>query len=205
MVERGELRLAPASDKPAPPAKLGQVSDEEAFRREMASVRRLGWSDTPVRLPEVIPPKRGSSGDTGPAEPAELAELAEFVSGRGEMDPFAAGLGVAGVASDRAMRILERLKRGDFSVQAHLDLHGATPDEARPAVERFLRRCRHQRLMCVRIVHGRGRHSAEEPSALKREVTRWLSSRKLSKWVVAFASARWKDGGAGAIYVLLGQ
>jgi DNA-nicking Smr family endonuclease len=38
---------------------------------------------------------------------------------------------------------------------------------------------------------------------MKREVTRWLSSRRLSRTVVAFASARWNDGGSGAVYVLL--
>jgi DNA-nicking Smr family endonuclease len=55
----------------------------------------------------------------------------------------------------------------------------------------------------VRVIHGRGTHSETEPSLMKREVTRWLSSRRLSRTVVAFASARWKDGGSGAVYVLL--
>jgi DNA-nicking Smr family endonuclease len=53
------------------------------------------------------------------------------------------------------------------------------------------------------VIHGRGTHSETEPSLMKREVTRWLSSRRLSRTVVAFASARWKDGGSGAVYVLL--
>jgi DNA-nicking Smr family endonuclease len=55
----------------------------------------------------------------------------------------------------------------------------------------------------VRVIHGRGTHSETEPSLMKREVTRWLSSKRLSRTVVAFASARWKDGGSGAVYVLL--
>jgi len=162
-------------------------------------VHRLGWSDTPIPPPPRLPARRTSEDDTG------LSDLEAFVAGRGELDPFAAGLGVAGASSARGQHFVERLKQGHFSVQAHLDLHGATPEEARPVVVRFLRRCRQQRLSCVRIVHGRGKHSSEEPSVLKTAVTRWLSSRKLSKWVVAFASARWRDGGAGAIYVLLCQ
>jgi DNA-nicking Smr family endonuclease len=56
---------------------------------------------------------------------------------------------------------------------------------------------------CVRVIHGRGTHSETEPSLMKREVTRWLSSRRFSRTVVAFASARWRDGGSGAVYVLL--
>jgi DNA-nicking Smr family endonuclease len=46
-------------------------------------------------------------------------------------------------------------------------------------------------------------HSESEPSFVKREVTKWLSSKRLSRAVVAFASARWTDGGSGAVYVLL--
>ena len=198
MVERGELRLAPETDKPPPPKRRVAVTDDEAFAQEMESVRRLGWSDTPVELPEMAEAMGPTTSDD-----SGLDELAAFVAGEGELDPFAAGLGVAGAASQSGRRFLERLKKGDFSVQAHLDLHGATPEEARPAVERFLRRSRHQGLSCVRIIHGRGRHSSEEPSVLKKAVTHWLSSRKLARWVVAFASARWRDGGAGAIYVLL--
>jgi DNA-nicking Smr family endonuclease len=73
----------------------------------------------------------------------------------------------------------------------------------RPALERFLRESQRLGHSCVRIIHGRGMHSESEPSFVKREVTKWLSSKRLSRTVVAFASARWTDGGSGAVYVLL--
>jgi DNA-nicking Smr family endonuclease len=136
-------------------------------------------------------------------EAEALAALSDFVAGRGEIDPFATGEGVEGASSQEGRRYLARLKRGEFSVQGHLDLHGFGREDARPALERFLREAQRMGHSCVRVVHGRGTHSESEPSLMKREVTRWLSSRRLSRTVVAFASARWRDGGSGAVYVLL--
>ena len=200
MVERGEIQLFASGDKPvAPPRNVASsLSDEEAFALGMEDVRPLGWSSTPlsIREPLELPVSHRRE-----AEP--LDSLRAFVSGQGEMDPFATGEGVEGASTPRGRRYLARLKRGEFSVQGHLDLHGFGRTEARDALERFLREAQHRGYTCVRVVHGRGTHSETEPSLMKREVTRWLSSRRMSRTVVAFASARWKDGGSGALYVLL--
>ncbi|HEY7818025.1 MAG TPA: Smr/MutS family protein [Vicinamibacteria bacterium] len=187
-------------EKPAAPAPRfsPHLSDEEAFRQEMEGVRPLGWSEKPLSLPAPVTfPKRSDE------EADALALLSDFVAGRGEIDPFATGEGVEGASSQEGRRYLARLKRGDFSVQGQLDLHGFGRADARPALERFLREAQRLGYSCVRVVHGRGTHSESEPSLMKREVTRWLSSRRLSRTVVAFASARWRDGGSGAVYVLL--
>jgi DNA-nicking Smr family endonuclease len=190
--------LASASASPPPPRFASNVTDEEAFQMEMESVRPLGWSAKPLRLPAPVEfPKRGDD------EAETLAFLSDFVAGRGEIDPFATGEGVEGASTREGRRLLARLKRGDFSVQGHLDLHGFGCEDARPALERFLRDAQRLGHSCVRVVHGRGTHSETEPSLIKREVTRWLSSKRLSRTVVAFASARWRDGGSGAVYVLL--
>ena len=201
LVEGGDLQLAPATDKlVAPPRKVSStMSDEEAFANEMGDVRPLGWSATPLPLP--APFEVPTRTDGGEAE--ALTELHAFVEGRGEMDPFATGEGVEGARTPHGRRYLPRLKRGDFSVQAHLDLHGYGRVDAKAMLERFLKRSQHQGHTCVRVIHGRGTHSENEPALMKLEVTRWLSSRRLSRFVIAFASARWKDGGSGAVYVLL--
>lgn len=202
LVDNGELALAPPTDKTvAPPRRVAStLSDEEAFAQGMEQVRRLGWSDTPLSLPVPVPVELPNRGDD---EAAALVALTEFVAGRGEMDPFATGEGIEGASSRQGRRFLARLKRGDFSVQGHLDLHGFGKDEARGALERFLRDAQHKGYSCVRVVHGRGTHSRSDPAWMKREVIRLLSSRRLSRTVVAFASARWRDGGSGAVYVLL--
>jgi DNA-nicking Smr family endonuclease len=190
--------LASSKASPPPPLFPSSLTDEEAFRMEMESVRPLGWSAKPLQLPAPVAlPRRGDD------EAETLATLSDFVAGRGELDPFATGEGVEGASSREGRRYLARLKRGDFSVQGHLDLHGFGREDARPALERFLRDAQRLGHSCVRVIHGRGTHSETEPSLMKREVTRWLSSKRLSRTVVAFASARWKDGGSGAVYVLL--
>jgi DNA-nicking Smr family endonuclease len=202
LVERGKVRLAPDSDKPvAPPRHIdASLPEEEAFRRAMGKVRPLGWSKAPLRLPRPIE-LRDSGEEEGEEE--ALRRLTAFVDGEGEWDPFATGEGVEGAGTLRGRRYLGRLKKGEFSVKAHLDLHGMTPATASEEMERFLRRSVALGHCCVRIVHGRGKHSSSEPAVLKKHVTRWLSSRRMSRYVVAFASARWLDGGGGAVYVLL--
>ena len=200
LLDQGKVRLAPDSDKPlSPPRNVdGALSEEEAFHQAMEEVLPLGWSEAPLRLSQPIELKRGDE-----SEAQALAQLEAFVNGKGELDPFATGEGVEGVATRRGRNYLGRLKKGEFSVQAHLDLHGMNPAEAKDALERFIRRSIANGHSCIRIIHGRGKHSPNEPAVLKAHVTRWLSSRRMGRQVVAFASARWTDGGSGALYVLL--
>lgn len=95
---------------------------------------------------------------------------------------------------------LRDLRRGRWAVQAALDLHGHTRDQARLALATFLAECQRYGYRCVRIVHGQGRHSPGREPVLKRLVLGWLSQRHE---VLAFCQARPNDGGAGAAIVLL--
>ena len=95
-----------------------------------------------------------------------------------------------------------RLHRGDFPVQAHIDLHGYTIAAAKPALESFLLEAIAAGKQSVLIIHGRGLSSPGEP-VLKNLVKDWLTRRAWRKWIIAFASARPCDGGPGATYVLL--
>ncbi len=99
--------------------------------------------------------------------------------------------------------VVRRLKRGDYAVEGRLDLHGLTREEARGAVERFLRESRLGGKRCVLVVHGRGRHSEAQLPVIKEALHGWLASGRFGRLVLAFASARPADGGAGALYVLL--
>ena len=99
--------------------------------------------------------------------------------------------------------MVRRLKRGDYAVEGRLDLHGLTREEARGAVERFLRQSRLSGQRCVLLVHGRGRNSEYQLPVLKEALLGWLAAGRFGRQVLAFASARPADGGAGALYVLL--
>lgn len=101
-------------------------------------------------------------------------------------------------------KISTRLHRGDFSIQAHVDLHGFGVEDARNAFENFIKDSIATGKRAVLIVHGRGLSSPDRP-VLKTKVVEWLTRGPLRKWVIAFSSARSFDGGAGATYVLLRQ
>jgi DNA-nicking Smr family endonuclease len=96
--------------------------------------------------------------------------------------------------------VMRKLKRGQWIIQANLDLHGATVDQARDSLARFLAHSRHAGLRCVRIVHGKGTRSANNVPLIRNKVRLSLSQRDE---VLAFCDAAPGDGGSGAVWVLL--
>jgi DNA-nicking Smr family endonuclease len=99
-----------------------------------------------------------------------------------------------------ARTVLRDLRRGRWVVQDHLDLHGATRDEARLLLTEFLGNCLRRGLRCVRIVHGKGLGSPGREPVLKGLVRGWLMQRAE---VLAYCQARAAEGGAGALVLLL--
>ena len=97
-------------------------------------------------------------------------------------------------------RLLKRLRRGQFSVRAELDLHEMTTAVAREAIRGFLDESIARGEYCVRIVHGKGLRSRGDGPVLKRLTATMLARRKD---VIAYASARPAQGGTGAVVVLL--
>lgn len=96
--------------------------------------------------------------------------------------------------------VLRKLKSGKYAIQAELDLHGLTLAMAKSELSAFLVESQHRRLLCVRIIHGKGRKTAEKSPRMKPAVNQWLQG---NKKILAFCSARTNDGGTGAVYALL--
>jgi len=96
--------------------------------------------------------------------------------------------------------VLRKLKSGRYSLQSEIDLHGLTVNEARTELSDFLKAAQERRHLCVRVIHGKGRKTAQNSPRLKPAVNQWLQR---NKQVLAFCSARSNDGGTGAVYVLL--
>jgi DNA-nicking Smr family endonuclease len=96
--------------------------------------------------------------------------------------------------------ILVKLRRGHWTVQAVLDLHGMVSDEAHDTLADFLVEARNRGLRCVRIIHGKGLTSPNREPVLKGKVRRWLS-----QWdeVLAYCEAARHAGGSGAVVALL--
>lgn len=95
---------------------------------------------------------------------------------------------------------LSKLKKGQFNAQAVLDLHGLTVQQGEQALDDFIALCCAQNKRFIRVIHGKGYNSDDEYPALKNLTNQLLS--QLNE-VIAFTSAPEKDGGVGAVNVLL--
>lgn len=89
------------------------------------------------------------------------------------------------------------LKQGHIPIEATLDLHSYTIDEALIALADFFRAAQASKLRCLNIIHGKGR---DEQAYLKSAVLGFL---KAQSHILAYHSAPSKLGGTGAVLVLL--
>ena len=96
--------------------------------------------------------------------------------------------------------VTHKLRKGDWSIQREIDLHGLRSDEARVALAEFIRLAHRQGLRCLRVVHGKGLGSPGKTPVLKSKVHSWLVQKNQ---VMAFVQAKPAEGGAGALVVLL--
>ena len=96
--------------------------------------------------------------------------------------------------------VARKLRRGEWTIQSEIDLHGLRTDDAREALATFLREAVRQGQRCVRVVHGKGLGSPGKTPVLKGKVHGWLVQKNE---VLAFVQARGDEGGAGAVVVLL--
>lgn len=98
-------------------------------------------------------------------------------------------------------RTFEKFRRGEMAIDARLDLHGMTQDAAHAALTRFIAVNAAAGNRCLLIVTGKGGRDGK--GVLRAQVPRWLNESSLRPALLAFAHARPKDGGDGALYVLL--
>jgi DNA-nicking Smr family endonuclease len=195
------LPRATPQPKPQASAEMQAQRERALFVAEMAGVKR--FSKDPrgyVEKRQQLLPKRVHSVLD---ELQAMADLEELVNGRGQFFIQYTDEYMEGVAPGVDRRLAQRLHHGDFAVQGHLDLHGYTVEEAKPLVTSFLTSAYTTGRRCVRLVHGRGHNSPDNRPVLKEQVQLWLSHGRLSRLVLAFATAPAADGGAGAVYVLL--
>jgi DNA-nicking Smr family endonuclease len=168
-------------------------NDEALFRQEMADVR-------PLRREDRHDFRRRPRRTRRPGENDTQALLGESL----RMSPFEHLLETGEELNFRSEQLSQqafrRLRRGEFAVQDEIDLHGMSVARARETLGDFIAECLRRHLHCVRVVHGKGMGSGPRGPVLKQEVNRWLR-----QWdsVLGFASTPPRDGGTGAVYVLL--
>ncbi len=158
--------------------------DSDLFRQAMRGVKPLDQ----VKPPRIsAPPKRETAAP--PVSPRIAMPSPK------SLPPLEIGKG-AGI--DRAS--FEKLKRGQMAIEARLDLHGQTQDEAHRELSSFIARAQAQGKRLALVVTGKGR---EGKGVLRESVPRWLNEPALRGRVLALSAAQPRDGGSGALYVLL--
>ena len=93
--------------------------------------------------------------------------------------------------------------QGEIPPRKELDLHGLLKQEAHKTLKTFIVQSRRDGEQCVLIITGKGKHSLSGQSVLKEAVPQWLSKSPMNTHLLAFCPAKPRDGGDGAIYVLL--
>ncbi len=177
------------------------ISDEELFKEAMKGVVPL-HSEKGNRIPPPSP-TRTFPRNFHKSEIEAYAHLTDLVQGNSYFDLYYTDEYVEGAIHGLPYKILKKLRRGEFSYQDYLDLHGYTRKEAKLKVLYFLERSYAKGHRCVLIIPGRGLNSANGKSVLKEGLVKWLTQGAMKNIVLAFSSARACDGGLGALYVLL--
>lgn len=165
-------------------------ADRELFRESVGPLRRI-HSDRPPDTDEASP--RPVPTFSRADEEEVLGELLSPIHDSDFGEAFYAQPGLQ-------TRTIRKLKRGQFRIDAELDLHAMTESTARRTLVEFLNACQKEDSRCVRVIHGKGLRSGTEGPVIKPMVERELRQRKQ---VLAFCSARPVHGGSGAVYVLL--
>lgn len=181
----------------------GPESEEKLFIEAMAGVNPLARDDGAEEIfrRSAVDRPDGSAPEEEAETLSRLSDLVKYGTGFNILDTPEY---VEGTGYNVPPEFARRLHRGEFSMQAHIDLHGMNLNDAREMFERFLRGSVVTGKRGVLIIHGRGLSGPSEP-VLKTKLIEWLTRGPWRKWVIAYCSARLCDGGTGATYLLLRQ
>jgi DNA-nicking Smr family endonuclease len=202
-------------------ADLGRIKDDlaaaqaraaaelaERLRRERKALAEKNLFTRAVGTVQKLPDAR--KAHLAPAQPApipvqqqldEQAVLREAISDAFDVSTLldtddALSFRRPGIGTD----VTRKLRKGDWSIQREIDLHGLRTEDAREALGAFIREAHRHGVRCVRVVHGKGLGSPGKTPVLKSKVQGWLIQKNQ---VLAFVQAKPAEGGAGALVVLL--
>ena len=170
-------------------------ADKNLFSRAVGAVQSLPDKKQAIKKPVPVPPvaKQRQKDDEAVLRDALSDEFdASTLLDTDDMLSFRR----PGIGLD----VTHKLRKGEWSIQKEIDLHGLRSDEARLALATFIREAHKQGLRCLRVVHGKGLGSPGKTPVLKSKVHSWLVQKNQ---VMAFVQAKPAEGGAGALVVLL--
>jgi DNA-nicking Smr family endonuclease len=164
------------------------ADDQNLFRDLMSGTKKL-TQDTIVHRPmrkkvQEVPVKRLLQ---------EQADASHYFS-----DEFQPRLATEGptryVREDVSHFELKKIRRGDYSPELFLDLHGLTQMQAKQELGALIAACRREHVFCACVMHGHGKH------VLKQQTPLWLAQHP---HIMAFHQAPKEYGGDAALLVLI--
>jgi DNA-nicking Smr family endonuclease len=167
------------------------TDDKKAFEAAMQGVKKIEYTKINAPAPKIQKKRK----ITPLVEEFESAfffsdyEKLELVGSDDRLEFFRTGL---------QHKIIRNLRKGQYNVEAVLDLHGKTIEEARQTLGQFLLYCQRKGIRHIILIHGKGRGHSKP--IIKNKLNHWL---RQTEQVLAFCSATPKDGSSGALYVLL--
>ncbi len=173
--------------------KHSKTGEDALFRDAVGPVKPVSQRRANPRPPQPKPHARFSRAD-------DEATLRESLADEPDAADVESGEVLLFARPAVTRRTMRQLRRGQFAIQGEIDLHGMKLDEARAALDAFIAAARVRHARCVRVIHGKGLGSGPRGPVIKAGVNRWLRSGDV---VMAFCSAQPRDGGTGAVYVLL--
>jgi len=197
------IKKTPNTKKNKKKKKTDPADDAALWGHVAASVEPLEprYKNVPAagRGTEKAPPRpTPPNGRTDTAVPPSFVDPKAVVKSRPVLPELAHGI-TPGIDKSTATR----LKKGRQPIEARLDLHGMTQAEAHPALDRFIENSYRAGRRGVLVITGKGTKPDGTVGVLRQAVPRWLNLPANRACILAFSHATAKDGGEGALYVLL--
>tara|TARA_B110000967_G_C18821445_1_gene528933 strand:- start:473 stop:1006 length:534 start_codon:yes stop_codon:yes gene_type:complete len=173
------------------------AKDEDLFWEEVKDVKPLKIKskliDITLKKPKPRPIARQLIQDEKNVLIESLSD--EYIADGVELDDDSSYL-----RSGHSPDIIKRLKRGYWTIQGSIDLHGMISKEAKEYIVDYIQECKRKKIRCIRIIHGKGYGSKNKEPVLKKKVRNWLMQKDE---VIAYSEAPRHDGGSGVAIVLL--
>ncbi|NOZ52880.1 MAG: DNA mismatch repair protein MutS [Gammaproteobacteria bacterium] len=175
-------------------------SGKNVSKEDTSLFREMMQDVTPLPQDKIEPPQPKSQPKCDSAlTPLEPRPLSRFIE-MAYLAEISADETLFFSQSGLQQKRLDKLKHGQCSINGKIDLHGMSIAQAGERLHQFLKTAKTQQWRTILLIHGRGKGSFANKPVIKQHVNQWLRD---TPEVLAFCSAIQRDGGTGALYVLL--
>jgi len=196
---KGKPIVAVRPAKPTAQPEANPEAEDLSFFQAMQGVTPMENAGRQIQ-PTPPPPVLDTPED---GEDADSRLMRQAMQGAVEFELEMSDEYMHGYVRGLDSKIFQQLKAGRLSTEGHLDLHGQNAAQAYDSLLFFMRESYLAGHRAVVVVPGRGKNSPNGLSILRQEIQSWLTREPLRRIVLAFCTAQPRDGGAGALYVLL--